>query len=76
MISDSDGAALSEAQFGEVTVLRDIDGFTAKFLLFSMGFIAIIVIIDTICEVLFYDAVKKFVETKLDTTLCSIPCLK
>ncbi len=62
--------------FGTITILRDIDGFMAKFLLFCMGFIGIIVVIETICEVLFYDTVKKFVERKLDITLCAIPCLK
>jgi len=71
-----DSGYYQSSNVGEVYVYENVDHFTAKFLLFCMGFIAIIVIIDTICEMMFYDTIKKFMEAKLQCTLCPIPCAK
>ena len=59
---------------GEVKIYQDVDDITAKFLLVCMAFITVILIIDTICEVMFYNTIKKFMEAKLQCNLCKIPC--
>ena len=74
LMDDNDDNNAKKTPFGAVTIYENVDDFTAKFLLFCMGFICIIAVIDTICEILFYDTVKRFFEAKLQSTLCPIPC--